>query len=606
MTESPALPTSEPSAGLLRDLWTLARPLNRSDRARWLLLIPIVSAAAVVEALGALAVFGLLRILIEPGRVWTTPVVADVWKRWPGANEQSFLQALAVGVAAFYVLRALFLLWAEWMKEAVIERSGARAADRLFARYLAADYAFHLRRRSSSLIEEVARSTDIAYHFVGGAIVNIFSEVATLTAIAVVLVVTAPARTLLAIVAVLLVAAIPTLLTRRLWARWSDRTKSLEAQQLHVLQQSLGAVKEVKITGREAFFESRLRAVRRMLAHVRQRRAAAAAALRLGVEAVLIVAMLLTVLLASGQPTGESVSVLALFAYAGFRAVPSANRIMLNVGYLREGRPYARAVAADLSALRDAPVRPHGPEPVVEFQDSLACERVEFRYEDAARPALQDVNLRIRRGESVGIVGPTGSGKSTLVDVLMGLLRPTSGRVLLDGDDLAGRERAWQRIVGYVPQDPYLLDDSLRRNVAFGIPDPLIDEGRVARACTLAQLDEFIRQLPEGIETNVGEDGVRLSGGQRQRVAIARALYHDPAVLVFDEATAALDQQTEREVTRAIAALHGQRTLIVIAHRLTTVENCDRLIFLQDGRIAAIGRYEDLMRHPGFRAMAVR
>jgi ATP-binding cassette subfamily C protein len=338
---------------------------------------------------------------------------------------------------------------------------------------------------------------------------------------------------------------------------------------------------------------------------VRQHRAAAAAGLRLGVEAVLIVSMLLTVLLASGQSSGESVSVLALFAYAGFRAVPSANRIMLNVGYLREGRPYVRALAQDLDVLRHTPPRPHGPEPVVEFHESLACERVGFTYEDAARPALENVNLRIRRGESIGIVGPTGSGKSTLVDVLLGLLRPTSGLVLLDGEDLRGRERAWQRLIGYVPQEPYLLDDSLRRNIAFGMPDPLIDEQRLARACTLAQLDDFIRQLPEGVETTVGEAGVRLSGGQRQRVAIARALYHDPAVLVFDEATAALDNQTEREVTRAIAALQGQRTVIVIAHRLTTVEKCDRLIFLQDGRIAAVGRYEDLMRNPGFRSMAV-
>jgi ATP-binding cassette, subfamily B, bacterial PglK len=177
--------------------------------------------------------------------------------------------------------------------------------------------------------------------------------------------------------------------------------------------------------------------------------------------------------------------------------------------------------------------------------------------------------------------------------------------VLLDGENLQGEERAWQRLIGYVPQDPYLLDDSLRRNIAFGVPDSVIDEQRVARACSLAQLDEFVRQLPDGVETVIGEDGVRLSGGQRQRVAIARALYQDPAVLVFDEATAALDNQTEREVTRAIAALHGQRTLIVIAHRLTTVESCDRLIFLQEGRVAAIGRYDELLRNPGFRSMAI-
>jgi ATP-binding cassette subfamily C protein len=206
----------------------------------------------------------------------------------------------------------------------------------------------------------------------------------------------------------------------------------------------------------------------------------------------------------------------------------------------------------------------------------------------------------------VGIVGPTGAGKSTLVDVMLGLLRPTAGQVLIDGDDLAGYERAWQRLIGYVPQDPYLLDDTVRRNIAFGVPDSVIDEQRLARACTLAQLDEFLRQLPDGLETTVGDDGVRLSGGQRQRVAIARALYQDPAVIVFDEATAALDNQTERDLTRAIAALHGERTLLVIAHRLTTVESCDRLIFLRDGRLAGVGPYQELLRDPRFKALAGR
>jgi ABC-type multidrug transport system fused ATPase/permease subunit len=183
-------------------------------------------------------------------------------------------------------------------------------------------------------------------------------------------------------------------------------------------------------------------------------------------------------------------------------------------------------------------------------------------------------------------------------------LRPTSGHVLIDGSNLAGRERAWQRLVGYVPQDPYLLDDTVRRNVAFGLADSSIDEQRLARAVTLAQLDEVVRQLPQGLDTPLGENGTRLSGGQRQRVAIARALYADPAVLVFDEATAALDNQTEREVTSAITSLHGTRTMIVIAHRLSTVENCDRLILLQQGRVVATGTFNELLGNPAFRAIA--
>ena len=585
----------------------MAAWLDPRDRLRWLLLVPLVSLAAIVEAIGALAVFGLLRIVVDPERVRTTPVVADLWQRWPDSNLQTLVATLTIAVAVFYVVRALFLTWVEWVKESVIHHSGARAAERLFARYLAADYAFHLRRRSASLIAEVSRSTDAAFQLIAASVVNIFAEIATLSALIAVLVVSAPSRALLAVGTVLVIVAVPVVATRRVWRRWGEHAKRFEEQQLHVLQQSLGAVKEVKIAGRESFFETRLRAARRSLAHLRRQRAAMASALRLGIEAVLIVSMLLIVLVVTlrGDSGADTVSLLALFAYAGFRAVPSANRIMLNAGYLREGKPFAEAVAADFAKLGPVAQRAHGPEPSIDFRQSIACENVTFVYEDSARPALQDVNLTIRRGESVGIVGPTGAGKSTLVDVLLGLLRPTSGRVLIDGDDLTGYERAWRRLIGYVPQDPYLLDDSLRRNIAFGVPDTTIDEQRLARACTGAQLDEFLRELPDGLETVVGEDGVRLSGGQRQRVAIARALYQDPEVLVFDEATAALDNLTEREVTRAIAALHGQRTLIVIAHRLTTVESCDRLIFLREGKLAGVGAYAELLRDPRFKAIAV-
>ncbi len=591
---------------MLSDLHAILGWIDGQLRLRWALLVPIMSVAALLEALGAIAVFGLLRMVVEPHRVRTAPVVSQIWQAWPTDDPPAIVAVLTGVVVVLYVVRALFLVWAEWVKETTVAMSAARAAERLFSQYLAADYLFHLRRRSASLIQQVARSTDIAFQLVVASALNILAEIATIAALTAVLVYTAPPQTLGAVALVLTLVAIPIIGTRRLWVRSGDRQKALEEQQLHVMQQSLGAIKEVKIAGRESFFESRLRARRRALAAVKQRRAWTATALRLTVETVLIVCMLGVVLLVTlgGGSSADTVSLLAIFAYTGFRVVPSANRIMLNAGYLREGRAYVKDAVADFRRLRRPHARPHGPEPVVELTESLVCEDVSFAYEPGGRAALANVHLRLEPGESIGIVGPTGSGKSTLVDILLGLLRPSSGRVLLDGEDLAGHERAWQRLVGYVPQDPYLLDDTVRRNVAFGVADTLIDEHRLARACSLAQLDEVVRQLPEGLDTRLGENGTRLSGGERQRVAIARALYREPAVLVFDEATAALDNQTEREVTSAIAALHGTRTLIVIAHRLSTVQACDRLIFLQNGRIAVAGTYSDLLRDPAFRAMA--
>jgi ATP-binding cassette subfamily C protein len=575
-----------------------------------MLLVPVMSIAAMLEAFAALALFAVLRLVVEPHRVRTAPVVSQLWQAWPTDDPPAIVATLTGLVAALYLGRALFLGWAEWLKESTISQSGTLAAERLFARYLAAEYPFHFRRRSTELIQEVARATVVAFQLVVGSVLNIATEIATIAALVVVLAVVAPGRALGSIAVVLALVAIPIFAMRRVWVRSGAAQKALEAQQLHVLQQSLGAVKEVKVTGREAFFEARFRASRRALGRVLHRRAWIATALRLTVETTLIVCMLAVVLfvLLRGTTGGETLAVLALFAYTGFRVVPSANRIMLNAGYRREALAFIQTAAEDfrrMPAVTRA-AQPAGHEQAIEFSETIAADDVSFAYEADAPPVLHHVHLLLRRGESLGIVGPTGAGKSTLVDVLLGLLQPTSGRVLIDGVDLRGRERSWQRQIGYVAQDPYLLDDTVRRNIAFGVPDASIDEQRVARACSLAQLDDVIRLLPDGLDTVIGENGVRLSGGQRQRVAIARALYTDPPVIVFDEATGALDNATEREVTAAMAALHGSRTLIVIAHRLSTVEACDRLVFIREGRIAATGTFHELLEDRAFRAMAVR
>ena len=589
----------------MRDFRAIFRWIDGRLRLRWALLVPVVFVASLLEAIGAVAVFGLLRLVAEPHRVRITPGVSAIWLSWP-TDDPGAIVALLIGlVALFYVLRGIYLTWAEWLKESTVARSAAKAADRLFARYLAADYLFHLKRRSSSPIQEVSRSTAVAFQLIAASAINIVAELATIVLLIAVLAFTAPGATLAAVAVVVAVVAIPLLATRRIWHTWGTRMRALEEQQLHILQQSLGAIQEVKIAGREAFFEGRLRAIRRDLARVEGNRAALLMGQRLGVETALIVGMLAVVWMVTrgGASGADVVSLMGLFAYAGFRVVPSANRIMLNAGHWRTGRAFSQDAIADFKALERLPARPHGLEPLVSFSDALVCEDVSFTYEAGTAPAIKHAYLRIRPGESIGIVGATGSGKSTLVALLLGLLTPTSGRITVDGLPLVGHERGWQRLIGYVPQDPYVLDDTLRRNIAFGVSDAAIDDQRVARACSLAQLDDLIHQLPQGMDTMLGEHGARLSGGQRQRVAIARALYADPAVLVFDEATAALDNQTEREVTKALAALHGTRTLIVIAHRLSTVQGCDRLVFLQEGRIAASGSYDDLLQNAHFRQM---
>ena len=372
------------------------------------------------------------------------------------------------------------------------------------------------------------------------------------------------------------------------------------------MQQSLGAIKDVKVSGRQPFFEEQFRHVKRDLSRVKQRRSWAASAARHGVETTLVLSMLLVVFLVMRESAsgGNTVSVLALFAYTGFRVIPSANRIMLNVGYLREAHPWVANMDADMRTLR-VPAPPAVRAGAADAGSTpSSATRCRFATRTAGRSALDRVSLTIRRGQSVGIVGATGAGKSTLVDVLLGLLHADLG-------PRAGRRRAARR-----PRARLAAADRLR--LAGRLPAGRFAAGATSRSAfpTAPSTRRGWRRpsrwrastksspaLPQKLETVIGENGARLSGGQRQRVAIARALYHDPAVLFFDEATAALDNQTEREVTEAIAAVHGTRTVIAIAHRLSTVKACDQLIYLKDGRVAAIGTYQELLADPGFRQL---
>jgi ABC-type multidrug transport system fused ATPase/permease subunit len=305
------------------------------------------------------------------------------------------------------------------------------------------------------------------------------------------------------------------------------------------------------------------------------------------VLAVSGLALLVISMLAQDRALEAVLPTLGLFAASAFRLMPSINRVMGAVQSLRYGLPVIDLLHEELNLA--IPKVGSTPIPATPFHDVLELCQITYAYPGAAEPALKDISLAIQRGESVGFVGASGSGKSTLVDVLLGLLMTDTGKVLADGKDIHENLRNWQDQIGYVPQSIFLTDDTLRRNVAFGLANERIDDVAVQHAIRAAQLEEFVTSLPNGLETFVGERGIRLSGGQRQRIGIARALYHDPAVLVLDEATSALDTDTERGVMQAITALQGSKTVLIIAHRLSTVEHCDRLYRLHEGRLVEDG-----------------
>ncbi len=581
--------------------------LPAAMRWRWAALIPLSLLTGIVEAGAAAAVFALIKIIGDPAQIARVPVASRIAALLPHSTARTQLLIFTGVIAVYYVVKNLLVIGAQYLRHRIAGESIAALRSTMFKGYLAAPYPFHLGRNSADLISNTNFCVEVVSNEAMEAAVAAGSELLTAAAITVVLLITAPQVTLIAGAFLVALLAVLLRVTRRMADYFGRQRHQLERASLRTMQEALGAIKEVKALGREDFFYRSFGEKQRRVVEIGYLGKTLEAITPQVTETIFVCGALAVVALVTGvgQAGAQGPPLLALFAYAAFRIVPAANRVGWRVNQVR-------GAAASVAGLYDDYLLVAGTDwqhqdaqrQTAHFHECLALEHVSYTFAGADAPALHDINLTIACGESVGIVGPTGAGKTTLVDLVVGLLRPTSGRILIDGNDLSGRLAAWKRNIGYVPQSIFLIDDSLRRNIALGIGDAEIDESRVQAAVRMAQLEGFVAELPQGLDTAVGERGVRISGGERQRVGIARALYHDPDLLVFDEATSALDHATETALTGAIDALHGKKTLLVVAHRLSSVRRCDRLVFISEGRVAACGSYDELLRdHPEFQRM---
>jgi ATP-binding cassette subfamily C protein len=574
--------------------------LDAKQRRAWLRLIPISVTIAAMEAIGAATVLVLIRLIDEPTGSDTSPLaitLRDAALRW----ELSPIISLSAFIGVFYIAKNALRFMEVQARQRCAGETEASIATQLLSRYLRAPYAFHLQRNSAELIRNATNSASTVSRVVLLSATEAIAEILVVLGILAVVIYSAPMVALIAGGTVTIAMMGMLRLTQNAHSRWGKQNHALRASIMQSLQQSLGGVKEVKILGRENFFTSIFARNWRELMGVQVRRGSLEVAPRLVVETLFVCGVMGVIIGLYAGGVGGVIPLLGLFAYAGLRILPSLHWIVYYQNNLRFGAAALDEIERDWRELDDAETSARSDDPLP-LHDEIALQAASYRYEGTDLDALTCVDLAIKRGESVGIVGATGAGKSTLVDLILGLLDPTAGSVRVDGIDIRERLSSWQRQIGYVPQSIYLMDDSIRRNIAFGVDDEAIDDERVATALRMAQIEEFIQGLPLGLDTVVGERGVRLSGGQRQRLAVARALYHDPEVLVFDEATAALDSQTESELAREIQSLQRKKTLIIIAHRLDTVRHCDRLIFLIDGRVVDAAPFDELeLRNPAFR-----
>jgi ATP-binding cassette subfamily C protein len=516
--------------------------------------------------------------------------------------------ALTGMIALYYLLKNLLVLGTEYLRHKIVGESIVALKNTMMRGYVELPYTFHARRNSADLIWSVNSGVEAVCQEAMSGAVAVASEILTAASITVVLLITAPKATLIAGTLLVAIVALLLRLMHNMAVRFGRDRDRVNKSILRTLSEAFGGVKEIKTLGREAFFyrglDEKLRQILK-LGYVAKSMEGSAPVVT---ETVFVGGALavIALLAGSGATRSEGLPLLALFSYAAFRVVPSANRIAWRMNQIRGASYAANTVYDDYLLIRRTRSDKAANGVAGSFEREVEFDEVCFAYPGTGSAVLRDVSMTIRRGESIGVVGATGAGKSTLADLVSGLLEPTSGRVLVDGHDLRGLLPWWKRRIGYVPQSIFLTDDTIKRNIALGITDAEIDESRIVETLKMVHLDQFVAGLPQGLETFVGERGVRLSGGEKQRLGIARALYHDPDLLIFDEATSALDQATEADVGQAIESLHGKKTLLVIAHRLTTVRHCDRLIFISKGRISASGTYDELIENVAeFRRMAM-
>jgi ATP-binding cassette, subfamily B, bacterial PglK len=484
--------------------------------------------------------------------------------------------------------------------------------SRLLNAYLSVPYTFHLSRNSSHLIKNIIVETN---QFTNGCLLPMLEATSNFVMMMTLLLVLA--KTDLLLLTMILGILLPTFwFFKRLGHRvkhWGQVKSKSQKAMISILNHSLGGLKETRVIGCEPYFQAQMDEQSERFSRAATRFQSSQLLPRISIETMLVIVVVLFICgaqLFADQNAKDFTSIIATFAVASMRLIPASSQFIQGMGQLQNssyaldmlyldlqeiGKPGDRRKSSLARKSSDNRTENGINNRVMEFSHRVELQNVTYSYPEVEEPALTNISLNIKKGESIALIGKSGAGKTTLVDVLLGLLEPQSGDICVDGVSIYEDIRTWQNLVGYIPQSIFLIDDTIERNIAFGVPDPLIDPERLQKAIEAAQLQDLVAQLPKGIKTGVGERGVRLSGGQRQRIGIARALYHEREILVLDEATAALDNETERFVTEAMKALAGTKTMIIIAHRLSTVEHCDRVYLMEKGRVVKSGSYQEVV-----------
>ena len=571
--------------------------LTPKERVQAQLLLGMILIMALLDAIGVASIMPFMAVVTNPGLIETNALLSTLYKVMGSPSQRDFLLVFGILVFIFLLFSLIFKALTTYCQLRFNLLREYSIGKRLVEAYLHQPYSWFLSRNSAELGKNILSEVNTV--ITNGMIpfTTLIAQSAVACALLLLLLIVDP---FLAISIGVVVCGAYSLIFKFISGALNRLgLNSLEAnsKRFMVVSESFSAAKEVKIGGLEATYINRFADSAKIYAKHQSTNLAIVSLPRFALEAIAFGGMMLMALylMVKGASLNDALPVISLYAFAGYRLVPAFQQIFGSLSQLRITGPAINALHADLSTLKWSPIR-DTPNTPISLKQSITLNDIHYAYPNAARPTLNGISLNIPAHKVIGLVGSTGCGKTTTVDLILGLLESQQGTLCVDGQGINSTNiRQWQKIIGYVPQQIYLADDTVASNIAFGVDKKDINQDAVTRAAKIANLHDFLmHDLPDGYETKVGERGVRLSGGQRQRIGIARALYHNPQVLILDEATSALDNLTELAVMEAINKLRHDITIILIAHRLSTVKECDQIYLLDKGQVIAQGDYDYL------------
>jgi ATP-binding cassette subfamily C protein len=575
----------------------------------------VMATEAILEMIGIGIIPVFITVIAYPEKIYEYQILGELADQY-GITSIDTEEIIYIGsfiMIFFFVLKNVFVVTTAYLKARYAHNRSLRMSKQLFQNYLNMPYVFHLENSSAVLIRNISSECTLLANRVLLPMIDFISQFLVLAGISFVLLISVPFSILAWLILFLGLGMGSAVMLNKRVRLLGEEAQESRSNVLRIVKEALEGVKEIKLLQRLSFFTEMLGKHFARLLRVEIIMNVINVALPNMIELVAIIGLLgVTVMLfASGQDPESVIPILSIFVVALVRMKGSLRWLMNDYTQIQHSGISLDVVYAGLQ------LEPHvdqqrysgKQETIDEMHDmhltgELELKGVSYCYPNSKRKALDNVNLTIFKGEAIGIVGTTGAGKSTLVDIILGVLNPQQGSVTVDGNDISTNLTGWQKQIGYIPQMIFLLDSTLKQNIALGMEQDEIDDNKIDSCIAAAHLTPLVKRLPQGAETIVGERGIRLSGGERQRIAIARALYNDPDLLIMDEGTSSLDNVTEKKIIQEVNSLKGDRTVFMVAHRLSTVRRCDRIIFLKNGRIDAIGSYDKLVEsHPEFMQM---